>query len=173
MQQSFWHLTGNLWALALSTAIALFLPDFGPEASMSGGVGVIIRTTMVAPIVFSLLYWAGRLLSYLIDKLKEWWFMSIITAGIEEGIRNAAERRAKEMVGRAVEQAVTEAVERAVPEAAYRAAEAAAKAATRVEAEKSTRAKEMEREAFIEFMRNKGVPSEEIDAFIRQLSQQG
>ena len=90
MQQSYWHLTGNLWALSLSTAIALFMPEFGPKDIMTGGVGVVIRTTMVA--------------------------------------KEAAEMAAA--------------------------------------------ARQLEREAFIEFMRNKGVPSEEIDAFIRRLTQQ-
>ena len=97
MQQSYWHLTGNLWALALSAAIALFLPDFGPTERMEGGVGVVIRTTMAAPVVFSLMYWTGRLIGYLIDRLKDWWFMSILTAGIEQSLQNAIERRAKNM----------------------------------------------------------------------------
>lgn len=83
--------------MALSTVIALFLPDFGPTDRMDGGVGVVIRTTMAAPIVFSLLYWTGRLIGYLIDRLKDWWFMSILTAGIEQSLQNAIKRRAKNM----------------------------------------------------------------------------
>ena len=97
MPQSYWHLTGNLWALALSTVIALFLPDFGPMERMDGGVGVVIRATMAVPLVFSFLYWTGRLIINLTEKLKKWWLMSIITAGIEQGIRDVAERRAKNM----------------------------------------------------------------------------
>jgi len=97
MPQSYWHLTGNLWALALSTVIALFLPDFGPTERMDGGVGVVIRATMAVPVVFSLMYWTGRLIINLTEKLKKWWLMSIITAGIEQGIRDVAERRAKDM----------------------------------------------------------------------------
>ena len=97
MPQSYWHLTGNLWALALSTVIALFLPDFGPTERMDGGVGVVIRATMAVPVVFSLMYWTGRLIINLTEKLKKWWLMSIITAGIEQGIRDVAERRAKNM----------------------------------------------------------------------------
>ena len=96
MPQSYWHLTGNLWALALSTVIALFLPDFGPTERMDGGVGVVIRATMAVPVVFSLMYWTGRLIINLTEKLKKWWLMSIITAGIEQGIRDVAERRAQE-----------------------------------------------------------------------------
>ena len=97
MPQSYWHLTGNLWALALSTVIALFLPDFGPTERMDGGVGVVIRATVAVPVVFSLMYWTGRLIINLTEKLKKWWLMSIITAGIEQGIRDVAERRAKDM----------------------------------------------------------------------------
>jgi hypothetical protein len=68
MPQSYWHLTGNLWALALSMVIALFLPDFGPTERMDGGVGVVIRATMAVPFVFSLLYWTGRLITYLVKR---------------------------------------------------------------------------------------------------------
>ena len=117
MRQSFWHLTGNLWALALSTVIALYLPPFGPENSMDDGVGVVIRTTIVAPIVFSLLYWGGRLIYWLAEKLIDSlsrllrrWRMSIITAGFEEGRRNSVERRAKK---RAAEMAPAMAAEMA------------------------------------------------------------
>lgn len=83
--------------MALSTVIALFLPDFGPTERMDGGVGVVIRATMAVPVVFSLMYWTGRLIINLTEKLKKWWLMSIITAGIEQGIRDVAERRAKNM----------------------------------------------------------------------------
>ena len=83
--------------MALSTVIALFLPDFGPTERMDGGVGVVIRATMAVPVVFSLMYWTGRLIINLTEKLKKWWLMSIITAGIEQGIRDVAERRAKDM----------------------------------------------------------------------------
>ena len=77
--------------MALSTVIALFLPDFGPTERMDGGVGVVIRATMAVPVVFSLMYWTGRLIINLTEKLKKWWVMSIITAGIEQGIRDVAE----------------------------------------------------------------------------------
>ena len=111
MPQSYWHLTGNLWALALSTVIALFLPDFGPTERMDGGVGVVIRATMAVPLVFSFLYWNGRLIIHLTDKLKRWWLMSIITAGIEQGIRDVAERRAKNMAEGMAKNMATDMVE--------------------------------------------------------------
>ena len=159
MRQSFWHLTGNLWALALSTVIALYLPPFGPENSMNDGVGVVIRTTIVAPIVFSLLYWGGRLTSWLAERLMgslsrllRRWRMSIITAGFEEGMRNAVERRAKKRAQEMVEERVQAATEKA--------------------AEKAAKDKALEREAVIEFMRSRGVSDEEIDAFFRQRPQQ-
>lgn len=155
MRQSFWHLTGNLWALALSTVIALYLPPFGPENSMDDGVGVVIRTTIVAPIVFSLLYWGGRLTSWLAERLMgslsrllRRWRMSIITAGFEEGMRNAVERRAKKRAQEMVEERVQAATEKAAKD------------------------KALEREAVIEFMRSRGVSDEEIDAFFRQLPPQ-
>ena len=148
MRQSYWNLTGNLWALALSTVIALFLPEFGPEDTMSGGVGVVIRATMLVPVVFSLMYWAGWLIINLTDKVKEWWMMSIITAGIERGIEDVAKRRAK------------------------KAAKEAAEEATRAEAERAAKARAAEREEAREFMRSKGIPEEDIDAFFRQLSSQ-
>ena len=144
MRQSYWHLTGNLWALALSTVVALYLPDFGPMEKMGGGIGVVIRATMLVPIVFSVMYWTGWLIIYLTDRVKEWWMMSIITAGIERGIEDVANRRAKK----------------------------AAKEAAEAEAEKAVKAREAEREQVREFMRSKGVSEEEIDAFIRQLAQQ-
>ena len=159
MRQSFWHLTGNLWALALSTVIALYLPPFGPENSMNDGVGVVIRTTIVAPIVFSLLYWGGRLTSWLAERLMgslsrllRRWRMSIITAGFEEGMRNAVERRAKKRAQEMVEERVQAATEKA--------------------AEKAAKDKAQQREAFIEIMRNEGVSDETINAVIRQLPQQ-
>ena len=58
---------------------------------------MVIRATMAVPIVFTLLYYTGRLIIHLTEKLKKWWLMSIITAGIEQGIRDVAERRAKDM----------------------------------------------------------------------------
>ncbi|MYC35436.1 MAG: hypothetical protein F4X66_00745 [Chloroflexi bacterium] len=149
MPQSYWHLTGNLWALALSTVIALFLPDFGPTERMDGGVGVVIRATMAVPVVFSLMYWTGRLIINLTEKLKKWWLMSIITAGIEQGIRDVAERRAKDMA----------------KDIAKNMAEDIAKnmAKDMVEAE---------REEVKQFMRSKGVSDEDIDAFFRRVSDQ-
>ncbi len=114
MPQSYWHLTGNLWALALSTVIALFLPDFGPTERMDGGVGVVIRATMAVPVVFTLLYWTGRLITYLVER---WRLMSILMAGIERGIEIAAKERSA-------------AAERRAEEAERRAAETAAEAAS-------------------------------------------
>ena len=195
MPQSYWHLTGNLWALALSTVIALFLPDFGPTERMDGGVGVVIRTTIAAPIVFSLMYWTGRLIAYLIDRLKDWWFMSILMAGIEQGLQNAVERRAKkifeergeEMARQLAEEIIQqrraeeiyrqsateeiarrvaqETVERVVKEISWRSAEES-------EGEKSAKNREAEREEFKQFMRSKGVWDEDIDAFFRRVSNQ-
>ena len=115
---------------------------------MSGGVGVVIRATMLVPVVFSLMYWAGWLIINLTDKVKEWWMMSIITAGIERGIEDVAKRRAK------------------------KAAKEAAEEATRAEAERAAKARAAEREEAREFMRSKGIPEEDIDAFFRQLSSQ-
>ena len=199
MRQSYWHQTGNLWALALSTVIALFLPEFGPGEVMDGGVGVVIRTTIAAPIVFSLLYLGGRLISYLtgrliatlIGRLMEKLRMSIITAGIEQGLRDAANHRAKKlapelaremakpiadaMVKETVDAAVKEAVDAAVKEttdaAVKEAVDAAVKEAVDAAAAASAR-EQLAQEAFIEFMRSKGVADEEIDAFLRRLSQQ-
>lgn len=207
MRQSYWHQTGNLWALALSTVIALFLPAFGPDAVMDGGVGVVIRTTIVAPIVFSLLYWGGRLISYLtgrliatlIGRLMEKLRMSIITAGIEQGLRDAANHRAKKLapeLARVMAQEIaqeaiqevtsqaTTAIQAASTQAitAIQAATAAQAAATGAQAaaadaqaaaEKAVKNRNADREAFIGFMRSKGVADEEIDAFIRRLTQQG
>ena len=113
MRQPYWNLAWNLWALALSTVIALFLPDFGPAERMAGGVGVVIRTTMVAPVVFTLLYWAGWLALRLGNRLKRRWPMSTFFAGIEDGIRSEAEKRAREIVDTAVESAAKAAAERA------------------------------------------------------------
>lgn len=172
MRQSFWHLTGNLWALALSTVIALYLPPFGPENSMNDGVGVVIRTTIVAPIVFSLLYWGGRLTSWLAERLMgslsrllRRWRMSIITAGFEEGMRNAVERRAKK---RAQEMA-REMAPAMAREMAEGMAEERAREMVQAAAEKAAKDKALAQEAIIEFMRSRGVSDEEIDAFIRQL----
>ena len=185
--------------MALSTVIALFLPEFGPGEVMDGGVGVVIRTTIVAPIVFSLLYLGGRLISYLtgrliatlIGRLMEKLRMSIITAGIEQGLRDAANHRAKKlapelaremakpiadaMVKETVDAAVKEAVDAAVKEttdaAVKEAVDAAVKEAVDAAAAASAR-EQLAQEAFIEFMRSKGVADAEIDAFIRRLSQQ-
>ncbi len=199
MQQSYWHLTGNLWALALSTAIALFLPEFGPKDIMSGGVGVVIRTTMVAPIVFSLLYFTGRLITHLTNRLKKRWRMSIIMAGIEKGMEDIANRRAKQAAKEAKAAAelaakeaielankeAREAIEQAVIEAkaaaelaakeAKAAAELAAKEAKAAKeaAEQSAKSRELEREQFQQFMRVKGLSEHEIDDFVRRLDQRG
>ena len=185
MQQSYWHLTGNLWALALSTVIALFLPDFGPTERMDGGVGVVIRATMAVPVVFTLLYWAGWLATYLVNRLKERWRMTTFFAGIQDGIAKAAEMRAKEMVDSAVDQAMEPVVEnfhqrveeirqeanRRVEEAEKRAAEAA-QVATRSESEKAAKAREAEREQVRRFMRVQGLSEEQINAFFLQIPNQ-
>ena len=198
MRQSYWHQTGNLWALALSTVIALFLPEFGPGDIMDGGVGVVIRTTIVAPIVFSLLYLGGRLIPYLTGRLIERLRMSIITAGIEQGIRDVANHRAKKLapeLARVMAQEIaqeaiqevtaqaTTAIQAASTQAitAIQAATAAQAAATGAQAaaadaqaaaEKAVKNRNADREAFVEFMRSKGVADAEIDAFIRRLTQQ-
>ena len=150
MQQSYWHLTGNLWALALSTAIALFLPDFGPTERMNGGVGVVIRATMAVPVVFTLLYFAGQLISFLTRRIK---VLGILMAGIERGIRREAERLSKDALRRA-EQAEQEAQQAAQ------------------QAERAAQARELEREQVRQFMRSKGASDEEIDDFFRQVPNQ-
>lgn len=196
MPQSYWHLTGNLWALALSTVIALFLPNFGPTERMDGGVGVVIRATMAVPVVFSLMYWTGRLIINLTEKLKKWWLMSIITAGIEQGIRDVAERRAKKILEERgeemVRQRAEEIIQQRMAEEIYRqsateeiARRVAQETAERVVKEISRRgveetegeksAKDMveaEREEVKQFMRSKGLSDEDIDAFFRRVSNQ-
>ena len=147
MPQSYWHLTGNLWALALSTVIALFLPDFGPTERMDGGVGVVIRATMAVPVVFTLLYWTGRLITYLVER---WRLMSILMAGIERGIEIAAKERSAAAERRAEE------AERHAEEAERRAAETAAEAAS----------------AAAEVLRSRGVPEAEIAAVVRRITRQ-
>ena len=185
--------------MALSTVIALFLPSFGPDAVMDGGVGVVIRTTIVAPIVFSILYLGGRLIPYLTGRLIERLRMSIITAGIEQGIRDVANHRAKKLapeLARVMAQEIaqeaiqevtaqaTTAIQAATTQAitAIQTATAAQAAATGAQAaaadayaaaEKAVKNRNADREAFIGFMRGKGVADEEIDAFIRRLTQQG
>ena len=151
MRQSYWHLTGNLWALALSTVIALFLPDFGPAERMDGGVGVVIRATMAVPVVFTLLYFTGQLISYLTRRIK---VLGILMAGIERGIRREAERltrdarRHAEEAEQAAEQAIetARAAQQAAAEADQQAADQAAEA-TRQAAEAARRAAEATRQA--------------------------
>ncbi len=143
--------------MALSTVIALFLPDFGPTERMDGGVGVVIRATMAVPVVFSLMYWTGRLIINLTEKLKKWWLMSIITAGIEQGIRDVAERRAKDMA----------------KDIAKNMAEDIAKNMAKDMAKNMAKDMvEAEREEVKQFMRSKGVSDEDIDAFFRRVSDQ-
>ena len=129
--------------------MALFLPDFGPTERMDGGVGVVIRATMAVPVVFTVLYYTGRLIIHLTEKLKEWWFMSIITAGIEQGIRDVAERRAKNM-----------------------AKDIAKDMAKDIAKDIAKDMVEAEREEVKQFMRSKGVSDEDIDAFFRRVSNQ-
>lgn len=191
MPQSYWHLTGNLWALALSTVIALFLPDFGPTGRMDGGVGVVIRATMAVPVVFTLLYFMGQLISFLTWRIK---VLGILMAGIERGIRREAERmtrdarryadeaeQAAERAKQAAAEGDLQGAEQAT-EAARQAAEATRQAAERVTgqaaganrqaAEQAAQARELEREQVRQFMRSKGASDEEIDAFFRQVSNQ-
>ena len=139
--------------MALSTTVALFLPEFGPKDIMSGGVGVIIRATMIVPFVFSLLYWAGRLIINLTNKLKKRWIMSIITAGIEQGIHDVAKRRSKaaeqaaELRAEAAEQAAWEAARQAIEQAVREATEQAAKDAAEQVAQAREAAEQAVREA--------------------------
>ena len=109
MRQSYWDFAANLWALAVSTTVALFLPDFGPQERMADGVGVVIRTTMAAPVVFTLMYWVGRLITLLAPR----WLMNLLMLGIQHGIQNAAERRAKELAKEIAEQAAKDAAKSA------------------------------------------------------------
>ena len=139
--------------MALSTVIALFLPDFGPMERMDGGVGVVIRATMAVPLVFSLLYWTGRLIINLTEKLKKWWLMSIITAGIEQGIRDVAERRARNMAKDLAKDMAEDLAKDMAMDLAKDMVEA-------------------ERETVKQFMRSKGVSDEDIDAFFRRVSNQ-
>lgn len=111
--------------------------------------------------------------------------MSIITAGFEHGTRNAIERRAKKRAAEmAREMAPAIAREMAEERAQAIAREMAPEitrivaldmvwATARVAAEKAAKDQAQQREAFIKFMRSKGIPEEEIDAFIRQLPPQG
>ena len=145
---------------------------------------MVIRTTMVAPVVFTLLYLTGRGILYLAQRLEIRWLMSTFFAGIEDGIKKAAERRAREMVDNAVESAVgvalgemeqriqevvSEAHQRA--EAADRRAEAAEQSAARsaTQAEKAAKARDTDREGFRRFMRSKGLAEHEIEAYFRQM----
>ncbi len=159
---------------------------------MSSGAGVVIRTTMTAPVVFTVLYLTGRLAMYLTDRLKIRWAMSTFFAGIEDGIRQAGEKRARELAPQIAremaEQIIQEAARAAqsaqeAAEAAQQAAEdtalaaqqavqAAAEAATQSEAERAAKARESEREQFRRFMRVQGLSEEQINTFFRQLSSQ-
>lgn len=189
MQQSYWNFAANLWALAVSTTIALFLPDFGPSDRMSQGIGVVIRTTMVAPIVFTLMYATGRLISFLAQR----WIVNLFMLGIQHGIENAAERRAKKIVeergeeiarqiaqDRAEEiarQHVSEDIaQRRIEEIAQRAAKETAERVVEEIAGTgpflSFADREKDHDEFRRFMRSKGVSEEEIDAFIGRLAQQ-
>jgi len=163
--------------LALSTVIALFLPDFGPTERMDGGVGVVIRATMAVPVVFSLMYWTGRLIINLTEKLKKWWLMSIITAGIEQGIRDVAERRAKDIAKNMAEEIAKNMAEDIAKNMAEDIAKNMAEDIAKNMAEDIAKnmAKDMveaEREEVKQFMRSKGVSDEDIDAFFRRVSDQ-
>ena len=165
MPQSYWHLTGNLWALALSTVIALFLPDFGPMERMEGGVGVVIRATMAVPVVFTLLYWTGRLITYLVER---WRLMSILMAGIERGIEIAAKERSAAADRRAdeAERRADEAERRAKEETKLRAAETELRAA-----ETELRVAEAA-SAVAEVLRARGVSEAEIADVVRRITRQ-
>ena len=107
--------------------------------------------------------------------------MSIITAGFEHGMRNAIERRAKKRaaemapaIAREMAEERAQAIAREMaPEITRIVAMEMVRATARVAAEKAARDQAQQREAFIKFMRSKGIPEEEIDAFIRQLPPQG
>ena len=191
MPQSYWHFAANLWALSLSTVIALFLPDFGPTERISGGIGVVIRATMAVPVVFTLMYWTGRLISFLAQR----WIMNLFMLGIQHGIQNAAERRAKKIVeergeemarqraeeiiqqrmaGEIARQSTTEEIARRVAqETAERVIkEISRRGAEEAVGEKSAKTREAETEEIRQFMRSKGISDEEINAFFQQLSGQ-
>lgn len=181
--------------MALSTVIALFLPDFGPTERMDGGVGVVIRATMAVPVVFTLLYWTGRLIGYLIDRLKDWWFMSILTAGIERSLQNAVERRAKKIVEERGEEMARQRAEEIIQqrmaeeivrqsgteEIARRVAQETAERVVQeisrrdtdgADSERTDKAREPGREEIRQFMQSKGVSDDDIDAFFRRVSDQ-
>ena len=158
--------------MALSTVIALFLPDFGPTERMDGGVGVVIRATMAVPVVFTLMYWTGRLITYLV---KRWRLMSILMAGIERGIEIAAKERSAAADRRADE------AERHADEAERRADEAerrADEAERRAEEVTNRRAAETERRAaeaasaVAEELRSRGVSEAEIADVVRRITRQ-
>ena len=189
MQQSYWNLAANLWAVAVSTAIALFLPDFGPSDKMSGGIGVVIRATMAVPVVFTLMYWIGRLISFLSQR----WIMNLLMLGIQHGIQNAAEQRAKKIVEERgeemarqraeeiIQQRMAEEIARqsATEEIARRVAQETAERVVKeisrrgteeADAENADKARESEREEIRQFMQSKGVSDEEINAFFHRVS---
>ena len=165
--------------MALSTVIALFLPDFGPTERMDGGVGVVIRATMAVPVVFTLMYWTGRLITYLV---KRWRLMSILMAGIERGIEIAAKERSAAADRRADEaERHADEAERRADEAERRADEAerrADEAERRAEEVTNRRAAETERRAaeaasaVAEELRSRGVSEAEIADVVRRITRQ-
>ena len=177
MRQTYWHLTGNLWALALSTVIALFLPYFGPEGVMGNGVGVVIRTTIIVPAVFTAMFLTGLLIANL---AKRWRFMSILMAGIERGIEKAAEERAAQRVA-AAEKNAAEASAAAAAAAAAASTAAAASAATAASAAAtaasaaaaaSAEASAAAAQVVTEELRNRGFSEADIAAIVRRITRQ-
>ncbi len=155
---------------------------------MSDGVGVVIRATMAVPIVFTLMYWSGRLITFLAQR----WVMNLLMLGIQHGIENAAERRAKEIVEErgeeiaheigqqraeeiAQQRGSDEISQRRIEEIAQRVAKETVERTLKEIAERDTNVpitnRETEKEEFRQFMRSKGVSDEDIDAFFHRVNQ--
>ena len=64
---------------------------------------MVIRATMAVPVVFTLLYFSGQPIGFLVRLARRIKILSIITAGIDRGIRREAERMNKEERRRADE----------------------------------------------------------------------
>ena len=93
--------------------------------------------------------------------------MSIITAGFEQGLKNAVERRAKRMAKAAIEHPAFKAT---VDEAVRETFDVTLKETIRPAAAAAVKeARDSDRELYLEFMRSHGISDDAIDAFIRQL----
>ena len=113
---------------------------------MDNGVGVVIRTTIIVPVVFTAMFLTGLLIANLVER---WRFMSILMAGIERGIEKAAEQRAAERVAAAVAEAEKSAAEAAAADAAAAAAD-----------------------VVTEELRSRGVSETDIAAIVRRIANQ-